>query len=639
MDCQPDQSDHAAKVKGLTTVALLKANYDAGMDYLEMYMPFVTEAIVCLSKREFNTAEIRDQLDHLFGLIIPLEIIKTLLKRAVKKKYVRREGGKYFQIQDNLKAPSIDSQKKQVERELLTLGNALQEFAATKGYNITQEDALSWLFAFLHEHQIELLLDDEYNEKNLRTGMLDLKQTRVVARFIQDRCLKDPQLAKHLENVLTGFVLQNTLLLKDVGSPSKTFSNLTVYFDSGFLLALLGWKGEAIKLANREILDLLKATNARCAVFDKTVWEMKRILSFYESHLATSRGRDKLWQNAITRHVLSSGLGPSDIKQAIGLLEFRLGREYGINIVQTPRRIPKYTFDEVDLTERFKGIGDSGDEPRILHDVDCIAAVLTIRRGIQPVTLNNAKAVFATGNGQVFQTVNKWFIDSGEKGISPIVHQLTLSNIAWLKRPETGSKLKLHELVALCAAALRPFRKTWERFLKHLRHLENTGELSSDESVSIVASSFTDRVLVEMEDREEDMDAASLTEVVDRVKDGYRQEAEKKIIDITRQKEQSDSKQLSTVNRIKSRSQKIACMISSAVFWVATAIVLVGVILMLPLGLKITNLALLIFFWIAVIFVTCLTVLGRLYGTNLKQLQDYLQLIIQQWLIKWLIGS
>ena len=138
-----------------------------------------------------------------------------------------------------------------------------------------------------------------------------------------------------------------------------------------------------------------------------------------------------------------------------------------------------------------------------------------------------------------------------------------------------------------------------------------------------------------MEDREEDIDADSLTEVVERVKDGYRQEAEKKIIDITRQKEQSDSKQLSTVNHIKSRIETISYIISSGFFWVAAAIVLVGVFYSLPLGLKITNLALLICFWIAVIFVTCLTVLGRLYGTNLKQLQ----LKIQQWLIKWLIGS
>lgn len=459
MDCQPDQSDSAVRVKGLTTVALLKANYDAGMDYLEMYMPFVTEAIICLKTNDFKTTDIHDQLDHLFGLIIPLEIIQTLLKRAVKKKHIRREGGKYFKIQNNLKDPSINSQKKQVERELLALGKTLQKFATTQSYNISQDDALSWLFAFLYEHQSQLLLDDEFNEKVLRPGKLDLKQTRVVARFIKNQCLKDPQLANYLENVLTGFVLQNALLLKDVGSPSKTFSNLTVYFDSGFLLALLGWKGEAIKIANREIINLLKATNVRCAVFDKTVWEMKRILNYYESHISTSREREKLWQNAITRHVLSNGLNPSDIKQALGLLEHRLEKEYGINIVQTPNRIPTYTLDEADLTEKLKGIGDTGDEPRITHDVDCVAAILTIRKGIHPTTLNNAKAVFATGNGQVFQTVNQWFNDSGEKGFSPIVHQLTLSNIAWLKRPEAGSKLKLHELVALCASALRPSRR------------------------------------------------------------------------------------------------------------------------------------------------------------------------------------
>lgn len=393
-----------------------------------------------------------------------------------------------------------------------------------------------------------------------------------------------------------------------------------------------------IKLANCEILDLLKATNARCAVFDKTVWEMKRILGIYESHLATLKGRESLWPNAITRHVLSSGFGPSDIKQAIGLLEHRLVKEYKVNIVQTPSRVPKYTLDEADLTEKFKRTGDTGDEPRIVHDVDCVAAVLTIRKGIQPFNINNARAVFATGNGKVFKTVNDWFKDSGEKGISPIIHQLTLSNIAWLKRPEAGSKLKIHELVALCAAALRPTRATWEKFLKHLRHLESTGELSSDETVSIVASSLSDSVLVEMEDREEDMDADSLDEVVERVKDGYRQDSEKKIVDITRQKEQSDSTYLSTLNHIKSRIQTISYVISRGVFWIAATVILVGVFLMMPIGLRINNLLLLICFWIVVIFVSCSTVLSLFYGIHLQQLRDNLQLKIQQYLNKWLIG-
>lgn len=163
--------------------------------------------------------------------------------------------------------------------------------------------------------------------------------------------------------------------------------------------------------------------------------------------------------------------------------------------------------------------------------------------------------------------------------------------------------------------------------------------MSSDESVSIVASSFTDSVLVEIEDREEDIDAETLNEVVERVKDGYRQDAERKIIDITKQKEQSDSKQLSTINHIKSCIQIVARIISSTVFWITAGMVLFAIFCSLPLGYKITNLILLIVFWIAMAILTCLTILGRLYGTNLKQLQDNLQFKIEQLLAKWLIDN
>ena len=51
------------------------------------------------------------------------------------------------------------------------------------------------------------------------------------------------------------------------------------------MLRALGFEGEAAQVATREGLDLLRETNARFAVFDKTVDEIKRILGLYEHTL------------------------------------------------------------------------------------------------------------------------------------------------------------------------------------------------------------------------------------------------------------------------------------------------------------------------------------------------------------------
>ncbi len=63
--------------------------------------------------------------------------------------------------------------------------------------------------------------------------------------------------------------------------------------------------------------------------------------------------------------------------------------------------------------------------------------------------------------------------------------------------------LKLHELVALCAAALRPSREIWEAFVRELRKLEASGQITSDESVAIIVSELSDIRLGELQDEEE----------------------------------------------------------------------------------------------------------------------------------------
>lgn len=118
-----------------------------------------------------------------------------------------------------------------------------------------------------------------------------------------------------------------------------------------------------------------------------------------------------------------------------------------------------------------------------------------------------------------------WYSDQGGRGVPPIVHYLALSNLAWLKKPALAAGLKLHELVALCSAALRPSNAAWQRFIDQLRALEASEEITSDEITAVIASDLTERLLIE-EEIDEDSDATSVTEVIERVKASYKQESD-----------------------------------------------------------------------------------------------------------------
>ena len=114
--------------------------------------------------------------------------------------------------------------------------------------------------------------------------------------------------------------------------------------------------------------------------------------------------------------------------------------------------------------------------------------------------------------------------DQGETGIPPIVHQYALSSIAWSKKPRAAYGIKMHELAALCRSALRPSRETWDKFIVNLEELCDSGEVTSDESVAVVASELTEPLLVRVEDSGEP-DADTIREAIDRVIDRYRAQA------------------------------------------------------------------------------------------------------------------
>jgi len=180
-------------------------------------------------------------------------------------------------------------------------------------------------------------------------------------------------------------------------------------------------------------------------------------------------------------------------------------------------------MDEADLSRRLANDDGNEKSSRVVHDVDCIAGILTQRKGQVSDSLDTASAIFVSDSGSTVRTVRGWYAAQGGRGCAPIVHVLTLSNFAWLKRPASASKLKVHELMALCSAALRPTPEAWQHFIDHLRRLEAEGELNDEEITAIVASELTENLLAER-GIDAESDATSLTEVVERVKSGYEEE-------------------------------------------------------------------------------------------------------------------
>ena len=156
-------------------------------------------------------------------------------------------------------------------------------------------------------------------------------------------------------------------------------------------------------------------------------------------------------------------------------------------------------------------------------------------------------------------------------------------------------------MVALCSAALRPTQETWQRFLRHLDSLEKSKKLTSNEVTAILVSAMSDRVLRDVEyDDPADLDAVTLDDVVERVKESYRAKSDAKVQEITEEyaaklaeleaRAQAESERASEAEHtaseharkrelaVERRAQTLARRIALGTSWLVGALVIAGAV-------------------------------------------------------------
>jgi len=630
---QTHDANPTRPMAALTTIAMLKTYLDAGEDYLGMFRPFLAEVIADLHDPAFSAVDLQTGVLTAFGLAIPEPALRAMLGRLQQTGAIRREGGRYLRAAA-FDRSEIREKRAEIEREHERLADAFVDFLLQKGLESrTKTEALDAIVQLLDYQRVEMLLDSIPTDREPPPSTT--KDARLVALFLKEVALADATLASLVQRLLEGLVLESTLLLRDIDASKRDFRGLRVFLDTGFLLRTLGYCGSALKTLALETLRLLKETNARTEVFDVTLEEIRRILAVYRDHLLTPAGRQTLRPTELTRHFITSGSGSADLAEHIALLGANLAK-LGIHAVQLPRRTREYQVDESRLQELLARPGSPHDEPRVLHDIDAVMGVTILRRGRAAANWEEAGAVFASLTGEVVRKIHQWHQESEERGLAPAVHLQRLSNIAWLKNPRVGSALKQSELIALCSAALRPSDDAWRRFLVHLRRLEESGNITSDEAAAVLASELTDRLLGEVE-LFEDVDAQTTAEVIERVKASYREEAAKEVDSARTEAEglreearQERTRRLELETRVQGKALVVGRRFSLVLCISLGVVVLLGVVTGLGYLPERPSLLVRVLIGGALGVATLLSALGMFFGTSLGNLHR----VLTNWLVR-----
>jgi hypothetical protein len=490
---------------------------DQGKDYFDLLLPFVERVLAKHESEMVHTEQARDALRDLTSLQVPLRTVSVLLDRLTRAGKLRKEAGAYFIHPDaragfDLPVPDIGT-----AGQFEQLGQDFADHAAAKGIRfIGAGEALEELATFLDENGASLLLGEKPSPRKLSR-----RNSIAAASFIAIRLTTIGPEGEIVSAFLQGLILRRAVLLSDIATLQKRLDRVVVYLDTPHLLSLAGLYGPLEHEASREGCRLLRGLGVIVGAFDVTIAEMRRILAVYEDRIDSADGRASLDYNSLTRYFFSIEASSTDVKMRAALLEVTLKKE-GVVLHSIPERITEYVEDEKALGEALKDYRGPQKSQREYHDVDCIAAVLTLRKGSKPTRWEDARAVFAA-SGRVVISVMEWWNTTGYSGLPPIIAYNSLLNYCWLKRPSASSAILRHELAALCADILKPSKEAWSTFVQQLQRMVAGGLVDSDEAAALLIDDLSAKYVVDAE-TSETMEASTMVEVIDRLRDQQRRE-------------------------------------------------------------------------------------------------------------------
>ena len=591
---RPRPTNHVPPTDGLATVAFLKARFDAGKDHLDLFQPFVDEAIRHYKTDDIDLDGIRGAVRASTGLRIPAQLLKTLLQRAAKKKLLTRGGGRYLRSPHHNTDPEFAARMRDLRSVQVGLGARLRRFLASLGQKLDSDDeALAALTRFLDGNRIGVVLGQQLQTE---IAAAEPRMNRAVASFVTKIIEEDGQDREVLEDIVKGLVVQNALLLRDIPTVGRHLHRLNLFVDTGVLIRALGYAGPTEQVAAVESLRLIHAAGANLRVFERTVNEIESILRVYERKLGSSEGTKSLRGTPLTYHFLRIRATPADIRQELALLKKKL-QDLGFRVQEFPKHIREHTEDEQTLADSLKdpAMGPDSDTERIRHDVDVIAAILTLRAGARPTKLRDAKYVFASGSARTVSTAAHWWYRDHKRGLEPLVHFRSVANTAWLLRPANASAVPLQELVAVCAAVLRPSAQIWSGFVRGLDQLVTSGALSDDESIAVLANELT-QVQLSDQEVEDDVEATTVLEIVGRVQEEQEARFRSELDTSERKQKESEQKQKESERRAavaqakvasiavgaQARAERFAAWMAGGIYALFCGVLLVGALASLP---------------------------------------------------------
>ena len=485
--------------QAIISAAMLEATWESRKkDMLDLVAPFVMYATATLTSpgEKIDIPKVLKYVRENFAYKdMPESIVKKVFSRNPYSA-IRKERGTYYllsAIDDEIE--KMNTRKDKCEQYLRILGEKLGEYLilhCEKTQNITSEQAIKCLHLFFSRYGLEIGTD------NLASVPFSPEKYEIdyyIARFIFD-CKDGEKIEyQYLNDLIKGYFLRLAIYVQpENGSlTSAKYTNTTFFYDTPFLLDLLGYRNKEREENAKLLHSMLKKQNGKFCYFPQTRQEIVNILSAYKHSLSANTTTN----GARTLEGLNEkGFSGSDVEREITLLQSKLENMFTVVEHELPMYVQKAdgTVDEAkvlgeaEIQQYIRENTTHYTEDNLKNDVASALAIHRLRGGSAGNTIENCRVIFVTNNYDFMKLFNAYYKKNVcDTTFQPIILDSTLSAITWIKAGEVEN-LPESELLKNAYSAMQPNPEIMMKLEEVLQKLKQSGKIEAEQVATLRVS-------------------------------------------------------------------------------------------------------------------------------------------------------
>ncbi len=481
------------------SLAVLKTNWESGKsDYIDNFKPFVICCLECSEKKELCLSEITSCIEEKFGLKMPDNSIKTILRRLTRKKEVSLNDGMYSLLKETNIKEKLELSTQEFLRHYNAVISALTDFALNEGIDgWDNEKSESELLFVLKDYTFSLLNTALKGSPLPEISKESDTDRYIVSKFIGNIHDESPDLFSYLETVLKGSMLTNALAFSDLSSIKKKIKNLSIYLDTNFILSLLGKQGEEEFEACNAIIDLCIELGVDLKCFAHTQDECISVMRTVAIKLRNGdrSGYGPLYLNCLKKGTTAGDLDLEilSLDKNLKKLKIKIDNEQVINNYQD--------YDEAELEDILKDniYYREDNENALIRDIRSIQGINNYRKGKCYLSFEDCRSIFLSTNTRLCVAANKFAKNSNKDLCVPqVMTDSMVANLLWLKNPNIAPDLPEKELMSRAYSGMQPSGELWRKYLDQVKKLKDDNKIDEDDLILLTHSNVISNELMDL---------------------------------------------------------------------------------------------------------------------------------------------